>query len=100
VRSVFSSSANMLAKSTVQSPWLVGFCAEVGRILSVMALRAAPRWGSSFPQAAESLTLLRRVSLLRRKKVHSSRPCSGPKKVVSMRMGGPYGCSPWVVRRG
>ena len=49
---------------------------------------------------AERLTLRRRVSLLRRIKVQSSRPCSGPKKVVSMRTGGPYGCSPWVVRRG
>ena len=37
MRSVFSSSANMLAKSTMQSPWLVGFCAEVGRFRSVMA---------------------------------------------------------------
>jgi hypothetical protein len=52
------------------------------------------------PDIAESLTLLRRVSLLRRKKVQSCRPCSGPKKVVSMRMGGPYGCSPWVVGGG
>jgi hypothetical protein len=46
----FLSSANMLAKSTRRSPWLVGIWAEVARLQSVIALRAAPRRGSSFPQ--------------------------------------------------
>src|SRR5215204_4858367 len=37
----------MLAKSTRRSPWLVGICAEVARHRSLIALRAAPRRGSS-----------------------------------------------------
>jgi hypothetical protein len=36
----------MLAKSTRRSPWLVGIWAEVARLQSVLALRAAPRRGS------------------------------------------------------
>ena len=47
MRSAFSSTARQyVGKSTMQSPWLVAFCAEVARLWSVMALRAAPRRGS------------------------------------------------------
>jgi hypothetical protein len=51
VRWVFSSTGNMLAKSTMQSPRLVGCCAEVALFRSVMALGAAPR-RASFNQDA------------------------------------------------
>ena len=56
----------------MQSPWLGGIWAEVARLQGVIALRPAPRRGSSFPEEACAhgeellvlITLLSKLAIL------------------------------------